>query len=53
MDFSAPHIGFVIGSYALSVILILGLIVSILLRDAKNRSEAKRLEAERRREKPE
>ena len=48
MDFTANHIGFVIASYALSVVFIGGLIVQVLLKDRKLRAEAERLEAQRR-----
>ena len=47
MDFSAPHAGFVVASYALSFILIGGLTVRILLRDRRARAEAERLERQR------
>ena len=43
MDLSAPHMGYVIGSYALSVILIIGLVVYVLARDRRLRAEAERL----------
>lgn len=43
MDLSAPHMGYVIGSYALSVILIIGLVVYVLARDRSLRAEAERL----------
>jgi heme exporter protein CcmD len=48
MDFSANHIGFVIASYALSVIFIGGLIIRVLVKDRKLRAEAQRLETQRR-----
>ena len=48
MDFSANHIGFVIASYALSVVFIGGLIIQVLLKDRKLRAEAQRLETQRR-----
>ena len=38
MDFSANHIGFVIASYALSVIFLAGLIITTLGRDRKRAS---------------
>ncbi len=47
MDMSAPHMGFVIASYALSAIFICGLTVYILLKDRKLRAEASRLEQQR------
>jgi heme exporter protein CcmD len=50
MDFNANHIGFVIASYALSVVFMVGLTLQILLRDRKLRAEAERLEAQRRKE---
>ena len=43
MDLFAPHAGFVIASYALSAVLLLGLTVRVLLRDRKLRAEAERL----------
>ena len=48
MDFSANHIGFVVASYALTFGFIGVLIISILLRDRKMRSQAERLETQRR-----
>jgi heme exporter protein CcmD len=48
MDFSANHIGFVLASYALSVLFIGGLIIRVLVRDRKLRAEAQRLETSRR-----
>lgn len=47
MDFSAKHIGFVIASYALSLVLIGGLVIRVLVKDRKLRAEAQRLEAKR------
>ena len=47
MDFSANHIGFVIASYALSVIFLVGLIITTLGRDRKLRAEAERLDTQR------
>ena len=47
MDFSADHIGFVIASYAISLIFIGGLLIRVLLRDRKLRAEAQRLESRR------
>ena len=47
MDFSATHIGYVIASYALSVVFIAGLIISTLGRDRKLRAEAERLDTQR------
>jgi heme exporter protein CcmD len=48
MDFSASHIGFVIASYAMSFVFIFGLTIYILARDRKLRSEAERLDRQRR-----
>lgn len=48
MDFAAPHVGFVIASYALSAILIVGLAAYVIARDRSLRAEAERLEARRR-----
>lgn len=48
MDFSATHIGFVIGSYGLTAVFLGGLIAITLLRDRRLRAEAERLEAGRR-----
>ena len=50
MDLNANHVGFVIASYALSVIFMVGLTVKVLLRDRTLRIEAERLEAQRRKE---
>ncbi len=50
MDFTAKHIGFVIASYALSVVFMGGLTLQVLLRDRKLRAEAERLDAQRRKE---
>jgi len=52
MDLSAPHLGFVFGSYALSALLILGLVAYVLIRDRKLRHEADRLDAKRRKAQP-
>ena len=48
MDMSAPHMGFVVASYALSAVFICGLTVFVLLKDRKLRAEASRLEQQRR-----
>ncbi len=47
MDFAAVHAGFVIGAYALSALMLGGLVIYILARD-----RAVRAEVERRREQP-
>ena len=47
MDFAAPHIGFVVGAYALSVILIVGLVVYVMARDRSLRAEVLLLEKSR------
>jgi heme exporter protein CcmD len=47
MDFSANHIGFVIASYALSLIFVGGLAISVIRRDRRLRAEAERLDRER------
>ena len=47
MDFSANHVGFVIASYALTVICLGGLIISILMKDRRLRAEVARLDAQR------
>ena len=47
MDFGAPHLGFVVASYALSAVLILGLSAYILFKDRRLRAEAERLERRR------
>ena len=52
MDFSANHIGFVLASYAISVLMIGGLILQVLRRDRKLRGEATRLEAQRKAQHP-
>ena len=48
MDMTAPHMGYVIGSYALSAGLILGLVAYVLIRDRSLRAEADRLDRNRR-----
>lgn len=48
MDFSANHIGFVIASYALTLVFLAGLIATTLLRDRKLRAEVERLDTQRR-----
>lgn len=48
MDFSAPHAGFVVASYALSAVLIAGLVIYVIARDRSLRGEANRLDARRR-----
>jgi len=45
MDLGAPHVGFVIASYVISLLVILGLALFIMTRDRALRAEAKRLEA--------
>ena len=47
MDFSAPHLGFVIASYALSFVLICGLAIYVIVRDRMLRTEAERLDRQR------
>jgi len=39
MDIAAAHTGFVIGAYALSVIMLAGLVICILARDRALRAE--------------
>ncbi len=48
MDFAAPHMGFVIASYGLSALLIIGLALYIVLRDRRLRAEAAKLDQSRR-----
>jgi heme exporter protein D len=48
MDFSAPHMGFVIASYGLSALLIVGLTLWIVVRDRRLRAEAANLDNNRR-----
>ena len=48
MDFSANHVGFVIASYALSLVFIAGLVITTLGRDRRLRAEAERLDTQRR-----
>ncbi len=48
MDFSATHVGFVIASYALSLVFLSGLILATLGRDRKLRAQAERLDTQRR-----
>jgi heme exporter protein CcmD len=47
MDFSAPHAGFVIAAYGLSAILLVGLTLSVILRERALRREASQLERHR------
>lgn len=47
MDFSAPHIGFVIAAYGLSAILLVGLTLSVILRERALSREASQLERHR------
>jgi len=47
MDMSAPHLGFVAGSYAITAVLLVGLIAWIIWRDRALRAEAQRLDAQR------
>ncbi|MFN4141126.1 heme exporter protein CcmD [Aestuariivirga sp.] len=49
MDLSANHMGFIIASYALTAVFLLGLIAYVLLRDRQLRAEAERLERQRKR----
>jgi heme exporter protein CcmD len=48
MDFSASHIGFVLAAYALTAVLVAGLIIHVILRDRRLRAEAERLDRQRR-----
>ena len=48
MDFSAAHIGFVVASYALSAIFLLGLTIYVVARDRRLRAEAEMLDRQRR-----
>ena len=48
MDFTAPHSGFVIASYGLSALLIVGLTLFIVVRDRKVRADAAKLDKDRR-----
>lgn len=48
MDFTAPHLGFVLAAYGLSAVLILGLVIYVLHRDRSLRAEADRLDRNRR-----
>lgn len=47
MDVTAPHLGFVAASYALTALVLAGLCLSILMRDRALRREAERLDRER------
>jgi heme exporter protein CcmD len=47
MDFSAPHVGFVIAAYALSAALLVGLTLVVIFRDRALRREAAKLERQR------
>jgi heme exporter protein CcmD len=52
MDFQAAHSGYVIASYALSFILLGGLVFYVLGRDRRLNTEVQRLERSRRKEAP-
>lgn len=52
MDFSAAHAGFVIGAYALSAVVLVGLVVYVLGRDRLLRGEAAALDRQRHRDNP-
>ena len=52
MDFSANHIGFVIGAYGLSIVILTGLSIYVRARDRALRAEAERLEALRGKSRP-
>lgn len=47
MDFSANHVGFVIASYALSLVFLGGLVIATLARDRMLRREVERLDTQR------
>jgi heme exporter protein CcmD len=47
MDVNAPHFGFVVAAYALTVIFIAGLVVYVLSRDRILRAEAARFDRRR------
>ena len=42
MDLAADHLGFVIGAYAITTIMLLGLVIYVLARDQLLRRELKR-----------
>lgn len=50
MDLQAGHMGFVIGAYALSAIMLVGLIVYVLARDRSLQRQVRRLEQNHRKE---
>lgn len=52
MDFTAPHLGFVYASYALTALCLVGLIAYVLGRDRAARAEAAALEAQHRKQTP-
>ena len=47
MDFSAPHIGFVVAAYALSGVVLAGLTLNILVRERRLRRKAAELDRHR------
>ena len=47
MDLAADHLGFVIGSYAISAIMLVGLVTYVLARDRALRRDVQRLEIKR------
>jgi heme exporter protein CcmD len=48
MDLSANHLGYVVASYGLSAIFILGLTIYVIARDRRLRAEAEMLDRQRR-----
>lgn len=52
MDVSAVHIGFVIAAYAVSAIVLVGLLVSTIARDRFLRRKLRQLEPVSRKERP-
>lgn len=47
MDLTADHLGFVIGAYAISAIMLAGLVTYVLARDRALRCDVQRLEIKR------
>jgi heme exporter protein D len=52
MDFAAPHIGFVLAAYGLSVVVLAGLIARTLFKDRALQEEVRKLEAQRKGARP-
>ena len=52
MDFGAPHSGFVIAAYAVSVAVLMGVLIATLARDRLKSRELKKLDPVHRKDRP-